>query len=366
MVLALCYVYLIIYFSDAWDDLPEWSVPPAYLPSISVAVVIPVRNEGKNIVSLIQDLLDNDFPGTALRIYVIDDHSTDNTADVLLPYHDRIEYLSLPEGCYGKKAAMSLGIQSSQAELIICLDGDCRLGRYFLASVTSYFDNHAVDFVTGLVSIEYKIGTLEAMQYLDLAGTMVIGAAGIKKKKFYIANGANMAFRKETFNVVNGFHGNENVSSGDDMFLIKKIANLNPEKVHFLKCKDAVVTTRAERRLSDLFHQRKRWATKAKYFRHSHFIRLQVFVAIVQIWILLCFLISCLTGGIGIFMGLFVLFIKWVMDYLLVAKICRYYENTNPLKYFIPGAVLQFIVYGYASFSAIFSKSYLWKGRKAE
>jgi hypothetical protein len=37
-----------------------------------------------------------------------------------------------------------------------------------------------------------------------------------------LCNGANLAYKKTVFTELNGFQGNENIASGDDIFLFEK------------------------------------------------------------------------------------------------------------------------------------------------
>lgn len=60
------------------------------------------------------------------------------------------------------------------------------------------------------------------MQEVEQITLMLITGAGITSRIHDIANGANMAFRKSAFRDVNGYEGNMQYASGDDMFLIEK------------------------------------------------------------------------------------------------------------------------------------------------
>src|SRR4051795_3854874 len=82
-----------------------------------VAVIVPARNEADVIAQPIQSLLEQDYPGP-LHIYVVDDQSSDDTADVLrkaaAQYPERLNLISsspLPPGWTGKMWALSQGVQ---------------------------------------------------------------------------------------------------------------------------------------------------------------------------------------------------------------------------------------------------------------
>jgi hypothetical protein len=58
----------------------------------------------------------------------------------------------------------------------------------------------------------------------------------------FMCNGANFAYTKSLFEDLSGFDGNNTIASGDDVFYKKAIAKY-PEKVHYLKSKNTIVTT---------------------------------------------------------------------------------------------------------------------------
>ena len=77
-----------------------------------------------------------------------------------------------------------------------------------------------------------------------------------------MCNGANLAYTKTLFKAINGFEGNTNIASGDDVFLLEKAIKRNKNTVHYLKNTDATVFTKPVKNYSALISQRKRWASK--------------------------------------------------------------------------------------------------------
>jgi len=364
MALAIGYVFLIAYFSDGWDETIDWQAPPDYKPESSISILIPVRNEENHLPQLIQSLLNNDFPPDKREIIIINDHSTDDTKKVCFPFNDQITWIDLLAEYKGKKAALEMGIKQANSNIILCLDGDGQVGNKYLQTVSSFLEFQDVKFVTGLVKTPYKNGIFQSFQFLDLAGNMFVTAGGIHHRKIFLANGSNMSFLKNDFVNLGGFRDNTSFASGDDMFLIQKFSRAYPNKIRFLKSRDSVVITKNETSFYSLLQQRKRWASKVRGYATQNLVKVQIFVALIEIWIIGMMVGSAWTGGFTFFCGLFLLFIKWIMDYLLVAKVCRYYTQTRPLKYFIPAAFLQFLIYGYSSLFVLTGKKYLWKGRK--
>jgi chlorobactene glucosyltransferase len=110
---------------DAHPDLPEDS-QPELAPLISV--IIPVRNEQRNIQRCIQALLSQTYPD--FEIIVVDDHSTDTTPLILADLMRACSRLrvihgaDLPPGWTGKPHALVQGAAAAQGKLLCFMDAD--------------------------------------------------------------------------------------------------------------------------------------------------------------------------------------------------------------------------------------------------
>jgi len=99
-----------------------------------VDVIIPAYNAAKYLPAAIESVAAQTFEDW--RILLIDDGSTDNTAEVVSPFIERLgtklKYIRKPNG--GLPAARNTAIQSSSAEFLALLDADdvwlpCRLSE---------------------------------------------------------------------------------------------------------------------------------------------------------------------------------------------------------------------------------------------
>ena len=117
---------------------------PAYRPSVSI--VVPMHNEGPVVERTLEHLQKVDYE--PLQIIVVDDGSTDDTAERIIAFklaHDRggnIEAFTQTNG--GKAHAMNTAIRTrATGELIMCLDGDSILTPDSVTKSVAYFRRRA-------------------------------------------------------------------------------------------------------------------------------------------------------------------------------------------------------------------------------
>src|SRR5450755_2080066 len=84
LLLVAVYANLIRFYSKAWEMIPNFKPRDTITGSdTKIAVIIAARNEEKNIQSCLKALAAQDYPATFYQVIVVDDHSTDQTWNVL-------------------------------------------------------------------------------------------------------------------------------------------------------------------------------------------------------------------------------------------------------------------------------------------
>ncbi len=87
-----------------------------------VTVLIDTYNYGHYVEEAVESVLGQDFPRERFEVLVVDDGSTDNTAERLKKYGDSIRYLAKPNG--GQASAFNYGFAAARGEIIALLDAD--------------------------------------------------------------------------------------------------------------------------------------------------------------------------------------------------------------------------------------------------
>jgi glycosyltransferase involved in cell wall biosynthesis len=111
-----------------------------------ISVVIPVRNEEANLAALFEDLLREKYPPDRYEILVADGNSTDRTREIVERYArepmPRVVWLPNPRQL--SSAGRNVGVEASRGELILFIDGHCRI-----SSPTLFLDTARIMQATG-------------------------------------------------------------------------------------------------------------------------------------------------------------------------------------------------------------------------
>jgi glycosyltransferase involved in cell wall biosynthesis len=105
-----------------------------------VTVLIDTYNYGQYIEEAVESALAQEFPREQREILVVDDGSTDDTAERLKKYGDAIRYLRKPNG--GQASAFNFGFAEAHGDIIATLDADDLWLPQKLQRVCETFEKH--------------------------------------------------------------------------------------------------------------------------------------------------------------------------------------------------------------------------------
>jgi len=324
-----------------------------------ISILIPVRNEETTIASLLQNLKLQSY--SSYEVIIIDDHSDDNTFNIVkgCVSDDRIKVLC-SEG-NGKKHALATGIAAASGSIIVTTDADCIADVNWLKIINRAFQDEKIKLVFGGVRIKEDGTLFSSLQQLEFGSLIGSGAATLVLGFPTMCNGANLAFRKKNFNEAGGYADHIHIPSGDDEFLLRKVASMYPEGIYFLNDKASVVTTNATETIRDFLYQRIRWAGKWKYNQSWSSKLLAVFIFLFQLGSIAAFILIA-AGFANAFLTLLWIF-KILLELLFLKQVNNFLGNKWKWLNFI---LLQLIYPVYVVCIGLISnfKSFEWKGRK--
>ena len=124
----------------------------------TVSVIIPARNEARNIGRCLAGLAAQPLPG--VQVIVLDDNSDDNTGEIARSFADQLPGLCvvrgepLPPGWAGKCWACWRAAEQSTGEWLLFLDADTTPQRGIITALLKYAVTHQCPMVTALPYIE--------------------------------------------------------------------------------------------------------------------------------------------------------------------------------------------------------------------
>ncbi len=152
-----------------FENVRAYAPPAPYRPGVEtrpVSVLIPARNEEDAIGTSVSAALQS--VGVELEVVVLDDHSDDDTAQVVkaLAHGDSrvrlVEAPSLPEGWCGKQHACWRLAQAARHPILVFLDADVRLVPEGLARMAGFLESTGADLASGIPRQE-TVGLLEKL-----------------------------------------------------------------------------------------------------------------------------------------------------------------------------------------------------------
>jgi cellulose synthase/poly-beta-1,6-N-acetylglucosamine synthase-like glycosyltransferase len=358
------YLVLNFFYFTFGFSAPKELISGASLPSVTI--IIPVRNEASHIGSLLNDILEQNYPKELIQVIVMDDHSSDLTADIASRICEqragwKVIPLIKPEGTAYKKAAITQAIGYSDNDIILTTDGDCRVGNKWVYSMMSAFSDLSVGLVSGPVVMWDNGSWFQQFQALEFAGLIAIGGGSMQRNSPNMCNGANLAYRKLVFQEVNGFEGVDHIASGDDELLMHKIYAGSSYRVRFCKSQDAIVQTAPCYTFKQFIHQRIRWVSKSAHYKNRSITLTMSIIYLAIAGIPLMFILG-LAGWVpmwisGVFAG-----IKVLSEFTILFAACSFFGKRYLLRWFLPEQFLHIPYILWAGLAGNIGQ-YQWKDR---
>jgi cellulose synthase/poly-beta-1,6-N-acetylglucosamine synthase-like glycosyltransferase len=366
IVIVLVYVILILQLLFGFNKVNSYTVTDLS-PKTAFTIVVPFRNEEKNLPKLLASLSQLKYPKYLIQFVMVDDFSEDHSVRVYNQWRMANESFdtTLLENLHlsysPKKDALTRAIPIAKHDWIVTTDADCIVNKNWLLTLDNYIQTNQTEMIVGAVMYKTKNNWFHHFQQLDLMSLQgtTIGSFGIGKP--FMCNGANFAYTKKFFTEIGGFGGINDKASGDDVLLLQKAVSANLEKVHYLKNNDFIVKTKPENDMFKLFMQRVRWASKSTSYNSSYAKLLAVIVLMMNLGLVVgCWLAvtSCLDWRILVV----IFFVKYIVDYILLYQSNAYLRKG---KFFVP--IASSIIYPFfSSLVGLYSLfgNFRWKGRR--
>ncbi|HTE48180.1 MAG TPA: glycosyltransferase family 2 protein [Gemmatimonadaceae bacterium] len=195
--------------SRSLDSVSADIVAPAPL----VSVIIPARDEQRNIDRCVRSVLSSRYP--SLEVIVVDDHSSDGTGDIAraVAANDArlrvIEAPELPTDWFGKQWACATGAAAARSEVLVFTDADTQHADDLIPRVVNAMRERGADLLS--IAGEQAMDTfwerivqpqMFALLTIRYGGTEHVSRA--TRPEDAIANGQFIAVRREPYDAIGG------------------------------------------------------------------------------------------------------------------------------------------------------------------
>ncbi len=223
---------------------PRWTGP--------VTVIVPAYNEAAGIEAALRSLVASDWPH-GLSVIVVDDGSTDGTAEIVARLGLRRVYL-VRQINQGKPAALNAGLAVAGTDVVVMVDGDTMFQPDTIAELVAPFSDPRVGASSGNAKVGNRrslLGRWQHIEYvmgfnLDRRLLATVGAIAT-------VPGAVGAFRADALREVRGV-SDDTIAEDTDLTIALQRAGWR-----VVYQDDAIAWTEAPSTIGDLWRQRYRW-----------------------------------------------------------------------------------------------------------
>jgi glycosyltransferase involved in cell wall biosynthesis len=201
------------------------------VPTPRVSVVIPARDEARNIERCLLSVLTSTYP--ALDIVVVDDHSTDRTGDIArraAAGDPRVRVAvpgPLPQGWFGKSWACAFGATETRGELLLFLDADTSIAPDLVVRLVNAMRSRRADLISiggrqELGSFWERVVQPQVFALLLARFGSTERMSGSRRAMDKIANGQCILVRRDAYEAVGG-HAAVRDKVAEDLMLAQTI-----------------------------------------------------------------------------------------------------------------------------------------------
>ena len=118
--------------------------------AFTVSIIMPCRNEVKNIHSCLESVIASDFPKDKLELLVVDGQSDDGTREIVSEFSQRYPWIRLIDNVRRiTPVGMNLGIQSAKGEIVIRMDAHTLYPPNYVSELVGWLIRSKADNVGG-------------------------------------------------------------------------------------------------------------------------------------------------------------------------------------------------------------------------
>ncbi|MFA6386691.1 MAG: glycosyltransferase family 2 protein [Candidatus Paceibacterota bacterium] len=220
----------------------------------TVTIAVPCYNEQGTIDKTVKSLLSLDYPKDKIKIFLIDDGSTDNTWNIIKSFENGSNVFAFTKVNGGKHTALNLALENTTSEFFGCLDSDSLVHPQALKRILKYFERDSKTMAVAPSIIVYNPKNIlqyaQNVEYdMSVYTKKMLGFMG----GIHVTPGPFSIFRKRVFDELGPYHKAHNT---EDQEIALRMQEHGYKIDH---CPDAYVYTNTPESVAKLYRQRLRW-----------------------------------------------------------------------------------------------------------
>lgn len=266
-----CFLVQLFYYLFYFSRL-AFHKPKEYSENLEpVSIIICAKNERDNLLEFLPLYLNQNYP--EFEVIVVNDHSVDDTEDVLKAFALQFKHLrvvNVPDNdrFFGsKKFALTLGIKAANYDKVLLTDADCKPTSEDWVQHMSSYEKHK-KIILGFGAYEKQKGLLNKLIRFETFYTALQYLSFAFAKVPYMGVGRNLAYHTELFFNNKGFASHQHILSGDDDLFVNEVANRNNTQV--VVHPSAQTVSKPKQTFKAWFRQKRRHLTTGKHYRFKH------------------------------------------------------------------------------------------------
>jgi len=253
-------LYYVIFWLLVLFDVPQKDEKRKNREWPEISILVPAYNEEKNIVSTLKAAYDLDYPKNKVKLFFIDDGSSDRTLERGTKYLNVImkkgEYLGIKiitQKNGGKYSALNNALKYVDTELFATLDADSMPETDALKKVVEKFEDPKIGAVSPVLKVYDPKNYLQKIQWFEYAVNHFYKSIICKLNAIHVTPGPLSTYRTKVVRRVGYFR---EAHKTEDMEMAMRI-----QKAHYkiIQANDAFVYTKAPGTIKALYKQRHRW-----------------------------------------------------------------------------------------------------------
>jgi cellulose synthase/poly-beta-1,6-N-acetylglucosamine synthase-like glycosyltransferase len=222
-----------------------------------VSVGIPAFNESETVLRTVKSILSADYPKDKMEIIVVDDGSTDSTAEVVGGFaksHPEVRVISSKNG--GKASALNVALKHSTGDFFAVVDADSRISANSIKKSLSNFADGKIGAVISRVRVDEPKNFLERIQRFEYIMSSMVRKIMCNFGTLYMTPGVLSIYRIDVLRKLGGFT-KDRTNLTEDLEIAMRLKyngyliKMEPESITY---------THVPGDFSALWRQRMRWA----------------------------------------------------------------------------------------------------------